>query len=272
MATYAVGDLQGCLTPLQTLLKKVNFDAAQDKLWLVGDIVNRGTQSLETLRFVKSLGDAAIMVLGNHDLHLLAFASGHRQPGELDTLHEILLAKDCDELIAWLHQQPLAHYDKKLDALLVHAGVPPIWSVQKTLNYAHEVEVAIRDEKTSIKYLKKMYGDKPDTWDKELTGMKRLRVITNYLTRMRFCSAAGQLELSSKNGPDNPPPGFAPWFSFPNPKLNKTRIVFGHWAALMGKTKNEQFIGLDTGYVWGGSLSMIRLNDNTIFEVKADQK
>lgn len=269
MAIYAVGDLQGCLDPLLNLLEQVKFDPGQDKLWLVGDIVNRGPQSLETLRFVKSLGSVATMVLGNHDLHLLAYANGYRQPGELDTLHNILLAKDCDELIHWLHQQPLAHYDAERDVLLVHAGVPPIWSVKKTLKYAAEVEAVIRDDIASIKYLKKMYGDQPDTWDKELTGMKRLRLITNYLTRMRFCSATGTLELSCKNGPDNPPPGFAPWFHFPNPKLKKTRVIFGHWAALMGNTKNSQFIGLDTGYVWGGSLRMLRLDDHKFFEVKA---
>ena len=269
MSTYAVGDLQGCLDPLLALLEVVKFEPSRDQLWLVGDIVNRGPQSLETLRFVKSLGSAAITVLGNHDLHLLAYASGYRQPGELDTLHSILLAKDSDELLHWLHQQPLAHYDANLDSLLVHAGVPPIWSVKKTLKYAREVEEAVRDEKTSIKFLKKMYGDLPDTWNKELQGMKRLRLITNYLTRMRFCSADGKLELGCKNGPDKPPLGYAPWFSFPNPKLRQTRVIFGHWAALKGETHNPQFIGLDTGYVWGGSLRMLRLEDNAVFEVNA---
>ncbi len=271
MATYAVGDLQGCLDPLLKLLEQVKFDPSQDVLWLVGDLVNRGPQSLETLRYIKNLGNSAVTVLGNHDLHLLAFASGHRQPGELDTLYEILQAPDCEELIDWLHLQPLAHYDKDLDMLLVHAGVPPIWSVKKVLKRAAEVEAVVRDEKKSIKFLKKMYGDLPDTWDKKLTGMKRLRLITNYLTRMRFCSASGQLELTSKAPPEDPPPGFAPWFSFPNPKLRNTRIVFGHWAALMGKTENPQFIGLDTGYVWGGSLRMIRLQDGEVFEVTANK-
>lgn len=267
MATYAVGDLQGCLDPLLVLLERVNFNPENDKLWLVGDIVNRGPQSLATLRYIKSLGNTATVVLGNHDLHLLAYANGYRQPGELDTLHEVLLAKDCDELLDWLQMQALAHYDEELDVLMVHAGVPPMWSVKKVLKRAREVEVAIRDEKSSIKFLKKMYGDKPDVWDKTLTGTRRLRLITNYLTRMRFCSASGQLELNSKAGPENPPPGFAPWFSFPNPKLKNTRVVFGHWAALMGNTNSAQFIGLDTGYVWGGSLRMIRLEDNTVFEI-----
>ncbi len=269
MSIYAVGDLQGCLDPLQDLLDRVAFDPKKDKLWLVGDLVNRGPQSLAVLRYVKALGDAAITVLGNHDLHLLAYASGHRQPSELDTLHEILTAPDCQELIDWLHERPLAHYDADLDVLMVHAGVPPIWSVKKTLELAKEVENAIRDEARSIKFLKKMYGDYPDIWDKNLSGMKRLRVITNYLTRMRFCSARGQLELSSKAAPENSPPGFAPWFSFNNPKLKNTRIVFGHWAALMGQTNRAQFIGLDTGFIWGGALRMICLNDGKLYEKPA---
>lgn len=269
MATYAVGDLQGCLDPLKSLLDEVKFDTNTDQLWLAGDVVNRGPQSLEALRFVKSMGSNAIMVLGNHDLHLLAYASGYRKPGKLDTLASILTAPDCDELIEWLHEQPLMHFDAEKNVVMVHAGIPPIWSVKKALKRAREVEKFIRHERKSIKYLKKMYGNEPSKWDKTLEGTDRLRLITNYFTRMRFCSADGRLELDSKMGPENPPDGYAPWYTFPNPKLGDTKIIFGHWAALMGNTNNKQFIALDTGYVWGGSLTMMRLEDGATFQSHA---
>lgn len=265
MATYAVGDIQGCLNPLRSLLDEVSFTPAKDKLWLAGDLVNRGPESLETLRFIKNLGDSAVVVLGNHDLHLLAFAAGHKTLGPRDTLAPILRAPDCDELITWLQQQPLMHYDEALDTAMVHAGIPPMWGIKKALRRAAEVEAVLRDQAESRHFFKDMYGNQPDTWSKELSGIERLRLITNYFTRMRFCSGDGRLELTTSTGPDTAVPGFSPWFSHKKHKCRKHRVIFGHWAALMGKTGRPNFIGLDTGCVWGGSLTMLRLEDNTYF-------
>lgn len=271
MATYAVGDVQGCIEPLYSLLDEVKFQPARDKLWLAGDLVNRGPDSLETLRFVKSLGAAAVVVLGNHDLHLLAFANGHRTLGPKDTIAPVLRAPDCDELLTWLQQQPLVHYDEALDTAMVHAGIPPMWDIKTALKRAAEVEEVLRKERKSVKFFKNMYGNQPDTWSSEIKGMDRLRLITNYFTRMRFCNEQGRLELTTATGPDTAPPGFAPWFSFKKHRCRKHRIIFGHWAALMGKTDRENFIGLDTGCVWGGRLTMLRLEDNTYFSRACSQ-
>ena len=265
MATYAVGDVQGCLRPLLSLLERIKFNPARDKLWFAGDLVNRGPDSLFTLRFVKSLGDAAIVVLGNHDLHLLAFANGHKTLSPRDTLAPILRAPDCDELVSWLQTRPLLHYDEEFDTALVHAGIPPIWNIKTALKRAEEVHAVLRNEERALKFFKKMYGNSPDTWNGQLAGSERLRLITNYFTRMRFCSSEGKLELTSTAGPNSPPNGYSPWFSFKKHKCRKNRVIFGHWASLMGKTGRNNFIGLDTGCVWGGKLSLYCLNDHTYF-------
>jgi bis(5'-nucleosyl)-tetraphosphatase (symmetrical) len=260
MSVYAVGDLQGCLQPLQCLLKEVAFDPAKDRLWLVGDLVNRGPQSLATLRFLYAMRDSLICVLGNHDLHLLAVAHNRERLKKADTLQEILDAPDRDELLNWLRQQPLLHYDAERDTLLVHAGIPPQWTLSKALKRAAEVQDALRDDTRLPLFLEGMYGNQPARWDKGLRGIERLRVITNYLTRMRFCSADGSLELKSKEGLDSAPAGFAPWFSYANRKTRKHKIIFGHWAALEGRCNEANLFALDSGCVWGGAMTLLNLD------------
>ena len=260
MSVYAVGDLQGCLQPLQCLLKDVAFDPAKDRLWLVGDLVNRGPQSLETLRFLYAMRDSLICVLGNHDLHLLAVAHNRERLKKADTLQEILDAPDRDELLNWLRQQPLLHYDAERDTLLVHAGIPPQWTLSKALKRAAEVQDALRDDTRLPLFLEGMYGNQPARWDKGLRGIERLRVITNYLTRMRFCSADGSLDLKSKEGLDSAPAGFAPWFSYANRKTRKHKIIFGHWAALEGRCSQPNLFALDSGCVWGGAMTLLNLD------------
>ena len=260
MTVYAVGDLQGCLQPLQCLLKDVAFDPAKDRLWLVGDLVNRGPQSLATLRFLYAMRDSLICVLGNHDLHLLAVAHNRERLKKADTLQEILDAPDRDELLNWLRQQPLLHYDAERDTLLVHAGIPPQWTLSKALKRAAEVQDALRDDTRLPLFLEGMYGNQPARWDKGLRGIERLRVITNYLTRMRFCSADGSLDLKSKEGLDSAPAGFAPWFSYANRKTRKHKIIFGHWAALEGRCSQPNLFALDSGCVWGGAMTLLNLD------------
>lgn len=257
MAEYAVGDIQGCMEALQCVLERVHFTPGVDRLWVTGDLVNRGPQSLEVLRFVKGLGDSAIVVLGNHDLHLIALAYGDAKPKRKDTLQCILDAADRDELMAWLRHQSLAHYDHDRNILMTHAGIPHIWTLSQALKRAREIEVILRG-KSFQKFLLKMYGNSPTRWNSELKGDARLRVITNYFTRMRFIDKKGNLELVSNSEPESAPKGFAPWFSFP--RQDDMRVVFGHWAALMGNTGSERFIGLDTGCIWGGELTLMNID------------
>ncbi|WP_369958629.1 symmetrical bis(5'-nucleosyl)-tetraphosphatase [Pseudomonas benzenivorans] len=260
MATYAVGDLQGCLEPLRCLLRRVAFDPDKDRLWLVGDLVNRGPASLETLRFVYALREAVTCVLGNHDLHLLAAAHNIERLKKADTLQDILNAPDRDELLDWLRRQKLLHYDAERDIALVHAGIPPQWSLQKALKRAAEVEEALRDDSRLPLFLDGMYGNEPARWDSELRGITRLRVITNYFTRMRFCTADGTLDLKSKEGIGSAPAGYAPWFSHANRKTRGQKIVFGHWAALEGRCNEPGLFALDTGCVWGGAMSLLNID------------
>ncbi|MFZ6048338.1 symmetrical bis(5'-nucleosyl)-tetraphosphatase [Pseudomonas sp. CR3202] len=260
MTAYAVGDLQGCLDPLKCLLEQVRFDPARDQLWLVGDLVNRGPKSLETLRFLYSIRESVICVLGNHDLHLLAVAHNIERLRKADTLREILDAPDCAELLDWLRRQKLLHYDEKRDVALVHAGIPPQWSLRKALKRAAEVEEALQDDARLPLFLDGMYGNDPAKWDKDLHGVTRLRVITNYLTRMRFCRADGTLDLKSKEGLETAPPGFAPWFSYPDRKTRGQKIIFGHWAALEGKCNEPDLFALDTGCVWGGAMTLLNID------------
>jgi len=259
MAIYAIGDLQGCYDPFRNLLDELAFDPDKDKLWLTGDLVNRGPKSLKTLRFVKSLGDSAITVLGNHDLHLLALAAGSVRDGvRFDTLRKTLKAKDCDKLLDWLRHRPLAHYDESLDTLLVHAGTYPGWSVNKTLVRAAEVEKELQGKQYKV-LLGKMYGNTPSSWSGNLTGYKRLRFIINSLTRMRMLTPKTRLNFSHSASPWRARKGLVAWYDFPDPKWAGTRVVFGHWSQL-GLIVLPDLISLDTGCVWGRQLTAVRLD------------
>ncbi len=269
MALYAVGDLQGCFRELQQLLAAVQFDSAHDVLWLTGDLVNRGPQSLDCLRFIKSFGRAAQTVLGNHDLHLLAVALTHASSKKKDTLHDILTAPDRDELITWLRQQPLMMVDTPRQLALVHAGIFPAWSIEKARALAQEVETVLQSNHCED-FLRAMYGNEPDNWRDDLQGYDRLRFITNAFTRMRICAVSEQtqrnnaLQLQYKEGIDNIPAGYAPWFTRFAPPAG-WRVLFGHWAALEAKTQQENIIALDSGCVWGRHLTMLRLDDGRYF-------
>ncbi len=257
MSTYVVGDLQGCLQPLKCLLRRVDFDPAKDVLWSVGDVVNRGPKCLKTLRFLYRMRDSLVLVLGNHDLHLLAVAAGVRKPNRSDTLDKILQAPDRDELLSWLLHRPLIH--REHGHTLVHAGIPPQWSIKKAMKLAGEVEAVLRSA-DCVCFLKQMYGNEPDVWSDDLTGMARLRVITNYLTRMRYCTRDGVLDLESKGpSPNIGERKVSAWFSHPGRKTEQERILFGHWASIEGHTDTPNAIGLDTGCVWGGALSLYEL-------------
>ena len=259
LAVYAIGDLQGCYDPFRRLLDKINFDPEYDQLWLTGDLVNRGPKSHKTLRFVRKLGSAAHTVLGNHDLHLLALAHDVRiKTDRFDSMWKILAADDCDEMLDWLRFRPLAHYDKKLNTLMVHAGLPPQWSRKKCLTRAAEVESVLRGPDYEA-FLKKMYGNKPDRWTGKLTGNDRLRFIINCLTRVRMVTPDGRLDLNHSGPPEAAGKGLVPWFKAPDARWAGTRIVFGHWSAL-GLVVDEDIIAVDTGCVWGRQLTAVRLD------------
>lgn len=263
MATYAIGDLQGCFTPLQRLLHQIKFNPDEDTLWFTGDLVNRGPQSLETLRFIKNLKSAKT-VLGNHDLHLLAYSRGQHPGWQEDSFQSILTAPDREDLLNWLIQQPLLLHEK--DFLLIHAGLAPSWDLQQAKSLAREVEFIIQGENAD-EFFKTMYGDEPNYWSDSLTGYDRLRVITNYLTRARFCHPDGSLELKNKGVLNSTHP-LIPWFQFPNRASQNLKIIFGHWAALGGITNTENVYALDTGCVWGYCLTAMRLEDGVRFNVE----
>lgn len=258
MAVYAIGDLQGCYDSFRTLLDKLKFKPDKDRLWLTGDLVNRGHKSLKTLRFVRSLGKSAKVVLGNHDLHLLAVAHGIGDSTDrFGSLAKILKADDRDDLLDWLRRRPLAHYSKKLNTLLVHAGLPPQWSVGKTLSLAEEVESKLGG-RSYVKFLGKMYGNSPARWSGDLKGNKRLRYIVNCLTRIRMVDKKGRLDFKHKGPPGDARKGLRPWFEADDPAWEGTRIVFGHWSAL-GLVINSDLICVDTGCVWGRQLTAVQL-------------
>lgn len=257
---YAIGDIQGCYAEFELLLERLNFNAARDRLWLTGDLVNRGPRSLDTLRLVKSLGDAAITVLGNHDLHLLAVASDRKAKRKAqDTLDDILNAPDRDELLHWLRQRPLLHHDPSLKLTLLHAGLPPQWDLPLAMACARELETVLRDDQQALQLFANMYGNEPDTWSDSLTGWERLRFITNCLTRLRVCNRQGKLKIKFKGDPADIEAGWYPWFRVPERRTRNERIVFGHWSAL-GYYNGDNVLGLDTGCVWGGSLCAVRLD------------
>ena len=259
MAVYAIGDIQGCCDEFERLLERLDFDATRDQLWLTGDLVNRGPRSLATLRLVKSLGSAAISVLGNHDLHLLALADSSARRKSKDTLDEVLTAPDREELLHWLRQRPLLHHDTQLQYTLIHAGLPPQWDIHLAMRCAREVETELRDAERARLLFQHMYGDEPDLWDDSLTGFARLRFITNCLTRLRVCSAEGKLKLKVKDAPGTLHSGLYPWFRAPQRRSGTQRIVCGHWSAL-GFYHADNVLALDTGCVWGGTLCAVRLD------------
>ncbi len=258
MTVYAVGDLQGCLSPLERLLERVRFDPGQDTLWLVGDLVNRGPDSGPCLRYVRDLGTAAITVLGNHDLHLLATAAGLRQPRPRDTLAQVLRRPDSDELLDWLAARPLMHHDEALGWTMVHAGIPPDWDLDQARIEARAIEQVLRSPASRNAFLEQMYGNLPNRWSAELEGVERLRYAVNALTRMRFIREDGSLELDESGPPDSVSGGLKPWFDVSNRRTRGNPILFGHWSAL-GLKLGPDWLSLDTGCVWGRQLTLVRL-------------
>lgn len=263
MPTYAIGDLQGCHASLLALLARIDTIDPHATLWFTGDLVNRGPNSLQTLRTVRALGSRAHLVLGNHDLHLLAIAHGIRTMHRSDTLADILAAPDRDELLDWLRRQPLAHFAN--GHLLVHAGVLPQWDAVQTLALAGEVEIALRGPDW-IELLRTMYGNTPRQWSDALQGEERLRCIVNGLTRLRFCDVDGNMDFSANGEPDSAPAGCMPWFEVPARRSTEVTVVFGHWSAL-GLVLRPNLIGLDTGCVWRRELTAVRLEDRFVVQV-----
>src|SRR5688572_12475034 len=260
MPVYAVGDVQGCYRELRALLRKIGFDPARDQVWFVGDLVNRGPDSLAVLRHVRSLGSAARVVLGNHDLHLLAVAhGGRRRLRASDTLDAVLTARDRDDLLEWLRRRPLLHHDAGLGWTMVHAGLPPQWTLTRARACAREVEKALRDERSAGELFDHMYGDRPDRWSERLRGHDRLRFSVNCLTRLRVCDTRGRIELGFKGGLDDVPRGLVPWFRAPARRSRRLRIVCGHWSAL-DHYEGDGIVALDTGCAWGRRLCALRLD------------
>ena len=264
MAIYAIGDIQGCYESLLWLLDSLRFDPSQDRLWFVGDLVNRGPNSLATLRFVKDLGARAVTVLGNHDLHLLALAVGNQKQAKRSNLDAVLWASDRDELLHWLRHRPLMHFDEHKNFALIHAGLPPQWDLHDALSCAREVENVLRGPDCSH-YLHAMYGNEPARWSSSLSGMDRLRFITNCFTRLRYCSADGTLALKEKASPGSQSPDCIPWFRLPDRATRDVRIIFGHWSTL-GYAAEHNTWALDTGCVWKGRLTAIRVRRKKAIE------
>lgn len=270
MATYAIGDLQGCFDPLKRLLDCIGFSAGNDRLWFVGDLVNRGPQSLEVLRFVKGLGKAAVTVLGNHDLHLVMQGAGHGKASKEDTLGSILAAPDRDELLEWLRSLPLFHVEG--DWGMVHAGLLPGWDVAEAAALSGEVTAAL----TAPNYrdfLANMWGSEPDAWRDDLAGWDRLRVVVNAMTRMRFVTPEGRMEFrapGAKGPPERGPAGCVPWFDAPNRRSADHAILCGHWSAL-GFRLTDKLLALDSGCLWGGALTAVRLEDRRVYQMPCGQ-
>ncbi|WP_028080289.1 symmetrical bis(5'-nucleosyl)-tetraphosphatase [Solimonas soli] len=269
MATYAIGDIQGCLQGLQALLAKLRF-RRDDRLLLTGDLVARGPDSLETLRFISALGAQAVSVLGNHDLHLLALAQRGERGDPEDRLGEVLDAPDGDRLLHWLRRQRMAYRDPAHGVLMIHAGLAPQWTQRDTLALAAEVEAVLRDEARCRRFIDGMYGDEPRQWSDQLRGIERTRCTVNILTRARVCDAAGRFDFRYKRGPQDAPDGLLPWFAVPGRRTRRTPVIFGHWSTL-GQIRwpSYKVHGLDTGYVWGGRLTALRLDDGALFDVAA---
>ena len=263
MATYAIGDIQGCFHSFQSLLKKIQFNPALDNLWLVGDLINRGSGSLEVLRWVFDHQSSIVSVLGNHDLHTLVVAEGFVNAHRSDTIQPLLDAPDADTLLSWLRHQPLLHFAN--DHLMVHAGLLPAWTPSQAQLLGQEVHQALCADNYR-EFLKHMYGNQPVQWDEALTGWDRLRVITNAMTRLRICSQAGEMEFKFKGELSNRPAGYAPWFEIAGRASADTPVIFGHWSALGLHMANKVY-ALDTGCLWGGALTALRVDDKAVFQV-----
>lgn len=261
MAIYAIGDLQGCLAPFQRLLDKLDFDDRRDQLWLVGDLVNRGPDSLATLRYVYRMGNAATCVLGNHDLHLLALHAGVSDGKDNAGLRAVLNAPDAEELLTWLRHRPLMHFDEDLNCAMVHAGLSPHWQIRQALELAGEVEAVLRSPGHSD-FFAEMYGNQPDCWHDKLSGTDRLRVIVNFFTRLRYCDQEGRMNFSEKGPPGSQPASLQPWYEIPWSAFSGPRIVFGHWSAL-GARHLGRITALDAGCVWGRQLAATRIDGET---------
>lgn len=263
MAVYAIGDLQGCFRPLDRLLERIRFEPSSDRLWFVGDLVNRGPDSLRCLRFVKSLGDRAVSVLGNHDLHLICVAEGAEAGSRRDTLDAVLAAPDRDELVSWLRRRPMMHVEGGF--AVVHAALLPEWTVAKAHALAGEVEGALRGPDYRA-LLEQMYGDEPQRWRDDLRGIDRLRLVINAMTRLRVCDASGSMVMRFKGEPGEASHEWTPWFDVPGRRSRTHVIVCGHWSAL-GLCVRDDLIALDSGCVWGRELTAVRLEDRAVFAV-----
>ena len=260
MAVYAIGDLQGCYVPLQALLKKLAFDPAHDRLWFCGDLVNRGPDSLGTLRFVRELGERAITVLGNHDLHLLAASQGVREERDAG-MRAILAAPDRAELLHWLRHRPLLHHDEELGFTLTHAGIYPWWTLAEARARAQELEAVLQGEDHAT-FFANMYGNEPDHWRDSLRGYERLRFICNSFTRMRYCHSDGRLDLEENGPPGLQGEDLIPWFELRRPHSDsRDNVLFGHWATLGAQQLGPHY-SLDSACVWGGRLSALRIDVN----------
>jgi bis(5'-nucleosyl)-tetraphosphatase (symmetrical) len=263
MATYAIGDIQGCFEALQRMLDLVGFEPTEDTLWFVGDIVNRGPDSLAALRFIKDLGERAVTVLGNHDLHLLTVAAGYAHLHRGDTLQDILDAPDREDLLQWLRTRKLMHAQDGW--AMVHAGLLPQWSVGRALELAREVEQVLAGA-DHLELLRSLYGNQPDAWHDDLAGADRLRVIVNAMTRLRLCTRTGTMEFKHKSAPRALPAGYFPWYAVPGRASAGQPIVFGHWSTL-GLHASQDVVALDSGCLWGNALSAMRLHDRKIFQI-----
>ena len=269
MAVWAIGDIQGCFDELKALLDRIQFNTDRDRLWLTGDLVNRGPQSLQTLEFVYALSDNLITVLGNHDLHLLATAFDHQKPGRRDTLDELLSSPRRAPLLDWLRRQPLLHYDEELQLCMVHAGLHPDWSLEKALSLAGEVEAILQGDH-HVEYYRHMYGDKPAHWSHDLSGWQRARFITNILTRIRYFKADGSVALQAKGAPDTTP-DLTPWFDMPQRASASVPIIFGHWSTLTLVQRNYPNVyPIDSGCLWGGRLTALRIDEQPFATITID--
>ncbi len=268
MATYAIGDVQGCYKTLRYLLKTISFDPKHDHLWLVGDVVNRGMGSLAVLDYLYDIQDRCEIVLGNHDLHLIAVFAGTTSLNPEDTFMDILEHDNADTLCTWLRKQPLLHYDNQFNALMTHAGLYPLWDLDTAKRLAEEVETVLRGRDYKS-FLSVLYGNEPSLWNENLTGYNRDRFIVNAFTRMRVMNSNGHLELDYKGRVEDCPPGLMPWFKLPSLLDHNTRIIFGHWAQCVLPIPYQNLYQLDTGCAWGRQLTALRLEDNTVFAVES---
>lgn len=271
MSTYLIGDIHGCFDELKIILAQVEFNPALDTLWLTGDLVARGPDSLEVLRLVRSLGDSVRMVLGNHDLHLLAVYAGISRNKPKDRITPLLEAPDADELINWLRRQPVLQVNEEKKLVMAHAGITPQWDLATARQCAREVEAVLSSDSYPL-FLDAMYGDMPNNWSPELSGLARLRFSTNVFTRMRYCFPNGQLEMNCKDIPEKAPAPLRPWFALPGPVPECYSIIFGHWASLMGQGTPVNIYGLDTGCCWGRELTLLRWEDKTFTRVPSNRQ